>query len=31
VVPEEERAEGNRKGWAGELAELRDYAERVAV
>jgi uncharacterized protein YndB with AHSA1/START domain len=26
-----ERAEGNRKGWASELAELADYAERVAV
>jgi uncharacterized protein YndB with AHSA1/START domain len=26
-----ERAEGNRKGWAIELDELRDYAERVAV
>jgi uncharacterized protein YndB with AHSA1/START domain len=26
-----ERAEDNRKGWASELDELRDYAERVAV
>ena len=26
-----EPAEGNRKGWAIELDELRDYAERVAV
>jgi uncharacterized protein YndB with AHSA1/START domain len=26
-----EQLEGNRKGWAQELDELRDYAERVAV
>jgi uncharacterized protein YndB with AHSA1/START domain len=26
-----ERVEDNRKGWASELAELSDYAERVAV
>ena len=26
-----ERAEDNRKGWASELDELREYAERVAV
>ena len=26
-----ERAEDNRKGWASELAELADYAARVAV
>jgi uncharacterized protein YndB with AHSA1/START domain len=26
-----ERVEDNRKGWAQELDELRDYAERVAV
>jgi len=28
---QDERAEDNRKGWASELDELRDYAERVAV
>jgi uncharacterized protein YndB with AHSA1/START domain len=26
-----ERVEDNRKGWASELAELSDYAERVAA
>jgi uncharacterized protein YndB with AHSA1/START domain len=30
-VKQGERAEDNRKGWASELDELRDYAERVAV
>ena len=28
---QDERAEDNRKGWASELDELREYAERVAV
>ena len=28
---QDERAEDNRKGWASELAELSDYAARVAV
>jgi uncharacterized protein YndB with AHSA1/START domain len=28
---QDERAEDNRKGWASELGELRDYAERVAA
>ena len=28
---QDERAEDNRKGWASELDELRDYAERVNV
>ena len=28
---QDERAEDNRQGWASELAELRDYAERAAV
>ena len=31
AAKQEERAEGNRKGWGSELDELREYAERVTV